>query len=81
VQSSLAAEQLQEADGDGLEAALQRTFSSPTYDPPTLPAVAMEAMQLASRPSVKSGGTQRRPATGPRCWRTGRLPVGSSRLS
>ncbi len=38
-----------------LTAALQRTFASPSYRPPTLPAVAIEVMQLASRPSVQFG--------------------------
>jgi putative nucleotidyltransferase with HDIG domain len=34
-------------------ARLQRTFSSPTYQPPMLPEVALEIMQLSQRPDVK----------------------------
>jgi putative nucleotidyltransferase with HDIG domain len=38
-----------------LTAALQRTFASAAYRAPTLPAVAMQVMELASRPNVQFG--------------------------
>jgi HD-like signal output (HDOD) protein len=40
-------------DPEGLTSALQRTFASPSYRPPTLPAVAIEVMQLAAKPNVQ----------------------------
>jgi HD-like signal output (HDOD) protein len=39
-------------DRDDITARLQRTFSSPSYKPPVLPAAAAEIMQLAQRPDV-----------------------------
>lgn len=39
-------------DQDELTARLQRTFSSPSYQPPVLPAAAVEILQLAQRPDV-----------------------------
>lgn len=52
-------------DAPALTAALERSFASPQYRAPTLPSVAMELMQLASRPDVKfqdvSGLLQRDP--------------------
>lgn len=42
-----------ELDPVTLTSALQQVFASPSYRPPTLPAVAMEVMQLASKQDVK----------------------------
>jgi HD-like signal output (HDOD) protein len=39
-------------DQEDLSWRLQRTFASPTYKPPLLPAAALEIMQLAQRPDV-----------------------------
>ncbi|MFL5271017.1 MAG: HDOD domain-containing protein [Anaeromyxobacteraceae bacterium] len=47
------AEQDYDLDPEALTSALQHTFASPGYRPPTLPAVAIEVMQLASRPNVQ----------------------------
>jgi len=40
-------------DPIALTSALQSAFASPSYRPPTLPGVAMEVMDLASRPNVQ----------------------------
>lgn len=40
-------------DPAALTSALLRRFASPSYRPPTLPAVALEVMQLASRPDAQ----------------------------
>jgi putative nucleotidyltransferase with HDIG domain len=39
-------------DPDDVTACLKRTFSSPSYKPPLLPAVALEVMQLSQRPNI-----------------------------
>jgi putative nucleotidyltransferase with HDIG domain len=40
-------------DRHDVVARLQRTFASPSYQPPMLPEVALEVMQLSQRPDVK----------------------------
>jgi len=40
-------------DRHDVVAHLQRTFTSPTYQPPMLPEVALQVMQLSQRPDVK----------------------------
>ncbi len=42
-------------DPVALTSALQQAFASPSYRPPTLPAVVMEVMPLATRPDAKFG--------------------------
>ena len=42
-------------DPTALESALDEAFASPRYRPPTLPAAAMEVMQLTSRPDARFG--------------------------
>jgi putative nucleotidyltransferase with HDIG domain len=46
-------EELAEAGGPDLRGELSRLFSSPNYQPPALPAVALKVMELSHRPKVE----------------------------
>src|SRR5919197_5332403 len=50
---SVLTEPASDLDPIALTSSLQRTFAAPSYRPPTLPGVALEVMQLATRPEVQ----------------------------